>query len=148
VQLETNAAMPYVFRAITAMPYGFTISSLVEITGTAPRNGRLEYSPFTVQVEDSDGCIAEKEYTLEGDLFVPQVFTPNGDGANDHFMKGQRLVIFDRLGVKIFEGNDGWDGSRNGKPAPADTYFYVIFYVNNAGKDTHKTGYITLLRRE
>jgi gliding motility-associated-like protein len=64
-------------------------------------------------------------------------------------MKGRRLVIFDRLGIKIFEGDDGWDGTyKDGQAAPADTYFYLLFYedekLNTEGR---KKGYITLIRR-
>ncbi|MDR1056766.1 MAG: gliding motility-associated C-terminal domain-containing protein [Prevotellaceae bacterium] len=148
VQLETNAVPPYVFTALQSLPLGFELSELGEITGTAPTNGKIDPMPFTVQVVDSDGCIAIKEYELTSDIFIPQAFTPNGDGVNDHFMKGKRLIIFDRLGIKIFEGSDGWDGTRNGQPAPADTYFYVIFHMDDSGFESHKTGYITILRRQ
>lgn len=147
VQLQTNAAAPYEFTALESLPFGFQLSASGEITGTAPRNGRIDPTPFTVKVIDNDGCVAIKQYELTSDIFTPQAFTPNGDGYNDHFMKGKRLLIFDRLGVKIFEGEDGWDGTRNGQPAPADTYFYIIYYINDNGGNSQKTGYITLLRR-
>ena len=148
VQLQTNAAPPYVFTALESLPLGFQLSQSGEITGTAPRNGKIDPTPFTVQVVDNDGCMAIKQYELTSDVFAPQVFTPNGDGVNDHFMKGKRLIVFDRLGIKVFEGDDGWDGTYNGKPAPPDTYFYVIFYIDYTGIEAHKTGYITLLRRK
>jgi gliding motility-associated-like protein len=64
----------------------------------------------------------------------PNVFTPNGDGANDQLIMqtndGQCTVsVFDPAGRKVFDGQGSpviWDGNYNGSPAPAGTYFYVI----------------------
>jgi gliding motility-associated-like protein len=149
VQLETNAVPPYEFATDDLLPFGFSLSISGLISGTPPWNGVIEPVPFTVTVTDINGCSAEKDYVLESDLFIPQAFTPNGDGKNDVFMKGRRLVIFDRLGLKIFEGNDGWDGNRlDGTPAPPDTYFYLIYYEDeNLKTQGRKEGYITLVRR-
>lgn len=65
---------------------------------------------------------------------IPNVFTPNGDGANDQLIMqtndGQCTVsVFDPSGRKVFEEQGSpviWDGNYNGSPAPAGTYFYVI----------------------
>ncbi|MDR2564035.1 MAG: gliding motility-associated C-terminal domain-containing protein [Prevotellaceae bacterium] len=150
VQLITNGVSPYEFSLRTPLPSGFDLSTQGLITGSAPRNGKIDPVPFVVQVIDAEGCIAEREYLLESDIFIPQVFTPNGDGKNDVFMKGRRLVIFDRLGIKVFEGDDGWDGTyRGGQPAPPDTYFYLLFYEDeNLNTEGRKKGYITLIRRK
>ena len=149
VQLLTNGVAPYEFSLLTPLPYGFDLSDQGLITGSAPRNGKIDPVPFLVRVTDADGCTAEREYMLESDVFIPQVFTPNGDGKNDVFMTGHRLVIFDRLGIKIFEGDNGWDGTyKDGRPAPADTYFYLLFYEDeNLNTEGRKKGYITLVRR-
>jgi gliding motility-associated-like protein len=149
VQLESNAVAPYEYSTGNVLPFGFNLSPGGLITGTPPVNGLLEPVPFHVKVVDVNGCYAEKDYLLESDIFIPQAFTPNGDGKNDIFMKGRRLVIFDRLGLKIFEGDDGWDGTRfDGTPAPPDTYFYLIYYEDEKLKTQgRKKGYITLIRR-
>jgi gliding motility-associated-like protein len=150
VQLETNAVSPYEIYTEDVLPFGFSLSPTGLISGVAPRNGLIDPVPFTVKVSDVNGCFAEKEYVLESHLFIPQAFTPNGDGHNDVFMKGRRLVIFDRLGLKIYEGDNGWDGSRlDGAPAPPDTYFYLIYYEDeNLKTEGRKKGYITLIRRK
>ena len=68
---------------------------------------------------------------------VPNVFTPNGDGRNDVFtfnainMGEINLTIFDRWGLKMFEGTDTgnikWDGKNKGGHTVTDgTYFYII----------------------
>jgi gliding motility-associated-like protein len=149
VQLESNAVAPYRFSTENLLPMGFTLSIDGLISGTPPRNGLIDDVPFHVKVVDVNGCYADRDYVLESDLFIPQVFTPNGDGKNDVFMKGRRLVIFDRLGLKIFEGDDGWNGNRpDGTPAPPDTYFYLIYYEDDKlMTQSQKKGYITLIRR-
>ncbi len=75
--------------------------------------------------------------TLPFVLYVPNTFTPNGNGINDVFApKGEGILnyemyIYDRWGQNIFYTNDltvGWDGKANGgsKPAQMDSYVYVI----------------------
>jgi gliding motility-associated-like protein len=70
-------------------------------------------------------------------LYIPNTFTPNGDGKNDvwnipalaAFPKAQ-LIVFDRYGQKIFESTglqaDGWDGRYKGKNLIAGTYVYLV----------------------
>jgi gliding motility-associated-like protein len=75
------------------------------------------------------------------------VFSPNSDGINDYFMLEHKVIIYDRLGVKIFEGTNGWDGTYNkGKAAPDDTYYYLLFYIDSKGQEATTTGSINLLR--
>ncbi len=72
-----------------------------------------------------------------GDSYVPNVFTPNGDGVNERFcIKGENITasdmtIFNRWGGKVFETTDalaGWDGieKHSGRPCSDGTYMYVI----------------------
>ena len=149
MQLESNAVPPFLYYTHDMLPVGFTLSPEGLISGSAPRNGKIDESIFTVHITDVNGCFAARTYMLGSDIFIPQVFTPNGDGKNDVFMLGRRLVIFDRLGLKIFEGDNGWDGSRmDGTLAPPDTYFYLIYYEDEKLKTTSKKGYITLVKRQ
>jgi gliding motility-associated-like protein len=145
-QLETNAVYPYEFTADGLM-YGFVVSPTGLISGISAVNGFLDSVPFVVKVMDINGCFAEKDYILKSELFVPEVFTPNGDGKNDVFMKGHKLSIFDRIGLKIYEGTDGWDGKKSdGSAAAPDTYFYTIFHKNDKNK-VEKRGHITLIKK-
>jgi gliding motility-associated-like protein len=148
-QLESNAVSPYIYSTDDMLPFGFNLNIDGLISGEPPKNGLIDPVPFLVTLVDANGCVIEKKYVLESDMFIPQVFTPNGDGKNDFFMKGRRLVIFDRLGLKVYEGNDGWDGNRfDGTPAPPDTYFYLIYYEDeNLMTEGRKKGYITLMRK-
>ncbi len=75
--------------------------------------------------------------TEEFTMYIPNAFTPNGDGINDMFtVKGGGFVrdgfemqIFDRWGELIFKSNDvdkGWDGTVKGVNAKNDVYVYKI----------------------
>ena len=78
----------------------------------------------------SDGVCPETPSRLtEVDVLqqLPTAFTPHTkEGLNDVFMKNHRVVIFDRYGQKVFEGNDGWPGKHNGHDADPAVYFYEV----------------------
>jgi len=87
----------------------------------------------TVEVSGSPG---------EGILFIPNTFTPNGNGVNEKFNAyGEGIIsfhmqIFNRWGQLIFETNDinaGWDGTYKGKIVETDTYVYKIDYQTECG---------------
>jgi gliding motility-associated-like protein len=88
-------------------------------------------------------------------VFVPDVFTPNGDGWNDNFtakglfLKKVEMVILDRWGNSIFSTSDintGWDGTVNGSPAEDGTYAYTLRVEDNKGTLFEKIGNILLVR--
>lgn len=96
---------------------------------------------------NEEDCPAQKEFTLHAYATInpPNTITPNGDGINDYFMRGYRVRIFNRNGVVIFQGDDGWDGLRDGRQVPEDTYFYEVYYLAPEGEKS-KTGYVTVVR--
>ncbi len=94
---------------------------------------------------------ASSEYTL----YIPNAFTPNGDGLNDlFFAQGSfeptqfEMAIYNRRGEIVFlskEIKTGWDGMRYGSVLPTDVYTYVIQYTDPAGKKHTRRGQITLV---
>lgn len=93
---------------------------------------------------------------LEGILvFVPQIFSPNGDGANDVlFVRGRkvqklRFIVYNRWGEKVFETTDkniGWDGQFRGAKAQSSVYvYYLDAEIEDFGRLEQK-GNITLVR--
>ncbi|MES2568207.1 MAG: gliding motility-associated C-terminal domain-containing protein [Bacteroidota bacterium] len=93
----------------------------------------------------------EEPSTIE----VPNVFTPNGDGANDFFnvkttgMKDLELTIFNRWGVRLFSASGisvFWNGEVNGKTIPEGTYFYIVKAKGFDDKEYEKKGTINLFR--
>lgn len=99
---------------------------------------------YTLIASDLNGCVDSVEVTIkvspsclgnEEDVFIANVFSPNGDGQNDIlYIKGNGLEniywsIFDRWGNRIFETrlqSDGWDGTLNGNPMGTGTYVYYL----------------------
>lgn len=86
-------------------------------------------------------------------LYIPNAFTPNGDGMNDAFgVKGEgiqdfQLLVYDRWGEVIFESTDPvkqWDGSYKGQPVQEGTYVYQVF-TKDFGRRS-RTGSVTLVR--
>ena len=74
----------------------------------------------------TDGCEKSVQTSVACDLDIPNTITPNGDGINDVFMKGCKVEIYDRHGVTIHKGDNGWDGRLKDGRVVADTYFYVL----------------------
>ncbi len=118
---------------------------------------------FTVRVTDSNGCPNEEvvqivwlSECLPPYIFVPNAFTPDGDGLNDRLqVKGGTIdelyfVIYDRWGEKVYETSDpqhdGWDGTFRNRELPADVYGYYL-EVRCFNQESYQTkGNITLLR--
>lgn len=92
-------------------------------------------------------------------FFIPNAFTPNGDGTNDEFKVGHScdlseytIQIFNRWGQMIYEGRDadqGWDGTFKGQEAADGIYTYRIsylWYVYEVDRVKEHTGTLTLMR--
>jgi len=118
---------------------GNDLSHIFEIT----KDG---YYDVKLKIINSHGCVqlVSKRIWITQNA-KPNTFTPNGDGKNDVFMKGWQIQVYNRNGILFYEGKDGWDGSRNGKPAANDTYFYVVYYTTESGSKTN-TGFVTVIR--
>lgn len=86
------------------------------------------------------------------ELIIPNVFTPNNDGANDAYFVTAKgitefnITILNRWGNVVFESNDisqQWDGTTGGNLCTEGTYFYFI-KAKSVTKDFLKQGHITL----
>ncbi|WP_163324835.1 PKD domain-containing protein [Draconibacterium mangrovi] len=92
------------------------------------------------------GCLEQDSIRIIRNIVdIPNTFTPNGDGINDFYLSGWNIKIYNRNGILMFEGDEGWDGTYNGKPADNDTYF-VIVYDSSAEGSKYRTNYVTVLR--
>jgi len=112
--------------------------------------------------DDIAGCksknrIVSIDTTDCNGVFIPNVFTPNGDGKNDFFqviIKGAKcynIKIYNRWGVLVYEGGDalsGWNGivQKSGLPASDGTYYYIINYCNYENVPAKRDGFLTLIR--
>jgi gliding motility-associated-like protein len=96
-----------------------------------------------------------KVMPLNKDVFVPNVFTPNGDGKNDvlyvygNYIDKLEMHIFNQWGQQIAVINDktqGWDGKHKGTAQPIGVYVYVLKAELSTGRTVNLKGSITLLR--
>lgn len=89
-----------------------------------------------------------------GEIFIPNAFTPNGDGRNDYFRPEGTTIfsvllrVFNQWGEMICQTNNltGWDGTYNGKAQPSGVYTYTIKVVLNNKTEIVRKGAINLLR--
>lgn len=139
---STDTTRPSGINRITGLPNGF----------------------YRVVIHDVHDCISSGEAEVQYDNcctpYIPNAFTPNGDGKNDVFRpvyKGDmeliKLSIFNRFGQLVFTStttSSGWDGTYKGVPQDMGTYFfYMEFICGNQGDGSNKQmikGDITLIR--
>jgi gliding motility-associated-like protein len=145
-----------------------TISGLTySIDGNIYQSGNvfsgLNPGSYSVTAKNADGCISSSTPAVlvqptcitTNDLFVPNAFTPNGDGKNDIlFVKGtsiksMQFLIYNQWGEKVFEStrqDTGWDGTASGKSQPVGVYVYVLKAELLDGSTQQLKGSITLIR--
>lgn len=101
------------------------------------------------QTVNVDNITSDNFYTYwtlsEFELRIPNAFTPDNDGKNDIFMKGYSLKIVNRWGEILYDGQDGWDGTINGKKVSPGTYYYIISVPDFDKNLKTMTGVITLV---
>ena len=121
---------------------------------------------YVVQIEDRFGCKNSGEVTVRvtcagQNFFIPNTFTPNGDGSNDVFyLRGTGLFrvkamrVFNRWGELVFEKREfpvnnaayGWDGTYKGKKGQPDVYVYQLEIICNNGELIKYAGNIALVQ--
>lgn len=123
-------------------------------------------STYSVTVSDAFGCKATDDMTVyvdrSIDIYVPNVFSPNGDNVNDLFyiyssrntQQVDVMEIYDRWGELVFRDehfmvNDpahGWTGTMRGQELNPGVFVYRIVLTDPDGKVREKVGNVTLVR--
>jgi len=140
----TDTSASYVWQnGATSPSFSVTHSGLYSVTitnacGTAQ-------AQKTVQFEKCDF-----------NMYVPNAFTPNGDGNNDVFKARYfnvparfHMQIFNRNGLEVFSSANpsiGWDGAFNGAKQPAGAYLWVVTFTDINGKNHSLKGTLVLIR--
>ena len=152
---------------LTSLPnneqYSWTPTSQVNSPTNQETKALVNKSTY-FKVTVSDGiCSATdsiyvKAYTYLCDdpsIFVPNAFSPNGDGNNDVlYVRGNMINkmifrIYDRWGTLLFETTDrlqGWDGTYNGKKLDPDVYDYYLQATCIDNVESIVKGNVTLLK--
>jgi gliding motility-associated-like protein len=118
----------------------------IEVT----KNGCMEVVEIELRVLDP---ICDLEH-----VYVPNAFTPNGDGQNDEMMVRSkfaeqitefRFIIHNRWGQEVYSSDsifDSWDGTSEGDDLEPDVYGYYLRVVCPTGEELIQKGNITILR--
>ncbi len=132
-------------------------SSIYNPTGYFTTSGIY---PYVVQGITKDGCIGYDTINItvsnEPYIFVPNAFTPNGDGSNDFlkiiasgYKKLNYFKIFNRWGQMVFNTSNfkqGWNGKFKNKDADIGTYYWVLSATDPNNRTVIDKGDITLIR--
>jgi gliding motility-associated-like protein len=121
---------------------------------------------YSLTVVNDGGCASSDSIRIQvicngANFFVPNSFSPNGDGVNDHFIINgvglnviPSIIIYNRWGQIVFQRSnfaansaaEAWDGLFNGQPAPADVYVYTIQILCDNATLIPYHGNVTLIR--
>jgi gliding motility-associated-like protein len=164
--IEWTASSPFAPGTVT----NYIVEVIDSLNGTKQEiqvGGNLRYEPtgldpgaqtYRVLAVSSKGQVSYSNYyTLqrEASVYVPDAFTPNGDGTNDVFIaKGVfaekfSMSVFSRWGDVIYATSDktkGWDGTASGQSLPAGQYLYRIEVQDVTGRKTVRSGAVLLIR--
>jgi len=144
--------------------YSWTPSNHLETpTGHSTLASPIETTLYTVKVTDIFGCFKNDTVTVfvtericdEPYLFIPNAFSPNGDGNNDILYVRSEIIeqfvfgVYNRIGELMFETTDqsiGWDGKYKGEKCTPGVYDFYLEgkCVNN--EPVLKKGNVTLIR--
>ncbi|MBA2582371.1 MAG: gliding motility-associated C-terminal domain-containing protein, partial [Bacteroidetes bacterium] len=134
-------------------PYTYLWSNMQ----TTKQISQLLAGDYTVLTKDANNCsrtdaVLVSDSVTEDCLFIPNAFSPNGDGNHDLWVIGNSDIysqisveIYNRWGNKVYASDNyanDWDGIRNGEKLPGGVYFYTI-NLNNGQKPI--SGSLTLL---
>lgn len=142
--------------------YFWDFGDAVTSVDVNPEHEYADPGRYTVSmlVVDENQCMdsLKQDYLINGPVYFPNAFTPNGDGLNDIMQVVGRTiqvedflwVVYDRRGTLAFASINpelGWDGKlSDGKPAPAGVYVYYLKYKDVNGNKFEKEGSFTLIR--
>lgn len=147
--------------------YAWTPNTWLDCTNcsnpvTTPRSNIT----YLVRATDQNGCSDTASVRIiltcnDKNVFIPNTFSPNGDGVNDVFYpRGKGLFsiksirVFNRWGELVFQKLDagvndpsmGWNGNLNGRPAEADVYTWLIEIICDNAQILKYQGNISLIR--
>ena len=148
---DPGATVNWVPSTFVVPKTGYTVTATpdrtTQYTVVATKGGCSEMLYVLVEVV-LKGC-------EDGDAFIPNTFTPNGDGQNDIlFVRGIKVeevyfAVYNRWGEKVFDTSDkkvGWDGVYKGRPADVGVFGWYLKVKCFDGTEQFMKGNVTLIR--
>jgi gliding motility-associated-like protein len=137
-----------------------TASYLWQNGSTSPYFSVTQRGTYRVTISNACGsATSQKTVNFEKcnfDPFLPNAFTPNGDGKNDVFRAHYfnppgrfDLQVFNRNGLEVFASLDpavGWDGTFKGIRQPSGTYLWIVRYTDKSNIEHTMKGSVVLIR--
>lgn len=156
--INSNASV-YLYTSTSASNYTWSPATWLNCNDCLePISSPEETITYTITVEEN-GCFNSAEVTVlvlyDPVVFVPNIFSPNGDNENDIlYVRGKgistmRFIVYDRWGEKVFESTsteEGWDGFFRGKKMNPAVFVYYLDVDFKDGTSVSQKGDITLIR--
>lgn len=154
-QVQLRSTTTGSVASYTWTPAGNLTNSQTPSPVTLPISATTTYKLTAVS---ADGCVENKEAIIRviTALFMPNSFTPNGDGHNDIFripigtsIKLKDFSIYNRSGMRIFSTSDvtkGWDGKYRDIQLDPGTFVFTIIGYDYQNKEVRLRGTVLLLR--
>ncbi|GAB5552535.1 MAG: hypothetical protein Sapg2KO_21260 [Saprospiraceae bacterium] len=166
--IETKGIYDYTFTAIdgcdsvvflnlTVQPNRVDTVYAQTLLGTSYTVGDYQIKKegeHIINIATTEGCDSMVVLYLENiKVFIPNIFSPNGDSNNDYFevfssddaITTTEMSIYDRWGGLVYRG-DRWDGTYENEYLNPGVYFYLVRLINMDGEDLSFRGSVTLVR--
>ncbi len=152
---------PIIIPSVGTYSYNWQPANSLDCdTCQSPEATPVQTTVYQLTVYDENNCPQVGQFTLfvENQLlmYIPNAFSPNGDGLNDKFMvyapgaSSVQMQIFNRWGEKVYDYagdlSGGWDGFYKGELAQIDVYIYYVEVVYSDGQKIAKEGSITIVK--
>jgi gliding motility-associated-like protein len=151
--IKWNNSNPFIGLAVsgTGTVPSFTATNITD----TPTTAIITTIPF------SNGCAGVSQsfkitvLPLAKDIFIPNIFSPNGDGKNEqlyiygNYITSVEMQIFNQWGQRLITltgTHQGWDGKYKGSAQPVGVYLYVLKAVLKDGRKVNMKGSVTLIR--
>ena len=149
-QLSVGGSESITLFATGGVSYSWSPAGTLDDPNSAtPQASPLVTTEYEVVVTDANGCmsVGRVNVLVQNTLFIPNLFTPNGDRSNDEFLiygsgiKSIAFSVYDLNGNRVYYTGDveealrvGWDGSFKGEPLTNGVYLWSIEgnYYNGA----------------
>ncbi len=162
-----NPTIVFTDSSLNASSWNWSFGDLLNSTSTL-QNPTFTYTDPTcyqvvLAVASSNGCVDTTSENIcigpDASIYIPNAFTPNGDGINDVFSPVGlgldpdhfQMWIFDRWGNMIYytqDLNKGWDGKVQGSsnPCQIDTYVWKIKALDVTGHTDNLIGKVSIVK--